>query len=76
MAKRGYRFAPSVRVVTEESDAFLFEEQENLRIVVKDKIEERETSVGRLAAIAGTLVRHRLVTLASVTILLTAVAAG
>src|SRR6266568_295982 len=42
--KRGYRFAPSVRVVTEDSDSVLVEELESLRIVVKDKIEEQEVT--------------------------------
>ena len=42
--KRGYRFAPSVQVVTEETDSVLVEEQESLRIVVKDKIEEQEVT--------------------------------
>src|SRR5947209_16356816 len=42
--KRGYRFAPSVQVVTEESDSILVEERDSLHIVVKDKIEEHETT--------------------------------
>jgi len=42
--KRGYRFVSSVQVVTEESDSVIVEEQESLRIVVKDKIEEQEVT--------------------------------
>ena len=43
--KRGYRFAPAVQIVTEESDSVIVEEQESLHIVVKDKIEEQEVKV-------------------------------
>jgi len=65
-----------VRVVTEESDAIFFEERDTLRIVVKDKIEEQETTALRLAPIAQALSRHRVLALVSLTLLLTAVAAG
>src|SRR3989442_9303366 len=68
--KRGYRFASSVKVVTEESDEVLIEEQENLRIVVKDRIEEHETGYG-LAAMSQAIAHHRVLTFVSLTILLT-----
>src|SRR5438128_9460628 len=74
--KRGYRFAPSVRLITEESDSILIEEQESLRIVVKDKIEEHETAGVGFATIAQAVAHHRVLALASVTVLLCAVAAG
>src|SRR5438309_10710142 len=48
--KRGYRFAPRVRLITEESDAVLIEEHDSLRIVVKDRIEEQEISAVRHSA--------------------------
>jgi DNA-binding winged helix-turn-helix (wHTH) protein/tetratricopeptide (TPR) repeat protein len=74
--KRGYRFAPSVRLITEESDSVLTEEQESLRIVVKDRIEEHETTGVGFATIAQALAHHRVLALASFTVLLCAVAAG
>ena len=74
--KRGYRFAPSVRLITEESDSILIEEQESLRIVVKDKIEEHETTGVGFATIAQAVAHHRVLALASFTVLLCAVAAG
>jgi DNA-binding winged helix-turn-helix (wHTH) protein/TolB-like protein/Tfp pilus assembly protein PilF len=49
--KRGYRFAPSVQVVTEETDSVLIEEEESLRIVVKDKIEEQEVTANGHSAL-------------------------
>src|SRR5437899_3616555 len=70
--KRGYRFAPTVRLITEESDRFLIEEKDSLRIVVKDKIEEQETIGFGLVTIAQALARRRFIALASVTILLAA----
>src|SRR3989441_1605487 len=74
--KRGYRFAHSVRLVTEESDAIFIEEQDSLRIVVKDKIEEQETTALGFAAIAQAIVHHRVLALATLTVFLAAVAAG
>ena len=74
--KRGYRFAHSVRLVTEESDAIFIEEQDSLRIVVKDKIEEQETPALGFAAIAQAIVHHRVLALATLTVFLAAVAAG
>ena len=74
--KRGYRFAQTVRLITEDSDSILIEEQESLRIVVKDKIEEHETTGLGLASITQALVHHRVLALASFTVLFCAVAAG
>ena len=73
--KRGYRFAPPVRVVVEEHNGLFIEEQESVRIVVKDKIEAHETGVG-FATIAQALAHHRVLALASFAVLLCAVAAG
>ena len=74
--KRGYRFAPTLRLVTEESDAVLVEQKDSLRIVVKDKIEERETNGVGFAAIAQALVHHRVLTLLSLMVVFLAVAGG
>src|SRR5256885_181905 len=71
--KRGYRFARSVRLVSEESEEILIEEQDSLRIVVRDKIEEHETSGLGFATIAQVLVHHRILALASLTVFLAAV---
>ena len=49
--KRGYRFAPSVQAVTEETDSVLVEEQESLHIIVKDKIEEQEVTANGHSAL-------------------------
>ena len=49
--KRGYRFAPAVQIVTEESDSVIVEEQESLHIVVKDKIEEQEVTANAHTAL-------------------------
>src|SRR2546428_5485365 len=74
--KRGYRFAPLVRLITEESDSILIEEQESLRIVVKDKIEEHETTGVGFATIAQAVAHHRVLALASFAVILSTVAAG
>ena len=74
--KRGYRFAPSVSLITEESDSILIEEQESLRIVVKDKIEEHETTGVGFATIAQAVAHHRFLALASFAVILSTVAAG
>src|SRR2546428_7274028 len=58
VSKRGYRFAHSVRLVTEESDAILIEEQDSLRIVVKEKIEEQETILSAFTTTGQVLVHH------------------
>src|SRR5712691_7254030 len=76
VSKRGYRFVSSVQVVTEESDSILIEEQESLRIVVKDKIEEHETTGVGFATIAQAVAHHRVLALASFAVILSTVAAG
>ena len=74
--KRGYRFAPSVRLITEDSDSVLIEERDSLRIVVKDKIEEQVSSGLALSTFARAVINHRIFAIASLTAFLAAVAGG